>query len=241
MAIDKVDILAIAAHPDDVELSASGTILRHIDQGAKVAMVDLTEGELGSRGTSETRYAEAADASKIMGVSYRKNLNLGDGFFDFSQENKIKIIEQIRRFQPEIVLVNAIKDRHIDHGRGSKLAKEACFLSGLRKIETSWQGDSQDSWRPKAVYSYIQDYYVEPDVIVDITPYIDQKIEAIKAYKTQFWDPNSSEPQTPISGENFFDFLKGRWAEYGRLINAKYGEGFSVDRPIGTENLLNLI
>ena len=241
MAIEKVDILAIGAHPDDVELSASGTILSHIAQGAKVAIVDLTEGEMGTRGTVETRYAEAAEANKIMGISHRENLNLGDGFFDFSKENKIKIIEQIRRFQPKIVFVNAVRDRHIDHGRGSTLAKDACFLSGLRKIETTWDGETQEAWRPEAVYSYIQDYYIDPDVIVDITPFIDKKIEAIKAYKTQFWDPNSSEPKTPISGEDFFQFLKGRWAQYGRIIGVEYAEGFTVDRAPGVKNLLDLI
>ncbi|MCH2233544.1 MAG: bacillithiol biosynthesis deacetylase BshB1 [Crocinitomicaceae bacterium] len=240
MAVEKVDIMAIGAHPDDVELSAAGTILSHIDQGAKVAIVDLTEGELGTRGTVETRYQEAADANKILGVSYRENLNLGDGFFDFSKENKIKIIEQIRRFQPKIVLVNAPRDRHVDHGRGSSLAKEACFLSGLRKIETTWKGENQEAWRPQSVYAYTQDYYIEPDIVVDITPYIDQKIEAIKAYKTQFWDPTSKEPKTPISGEDFFEFLKGRLAQYGRLIGVDYAEGYTVDRAPGVKNLLDL-
>lgn len=239
--LEKVDILAIGAHPDDVELSCAGTLIKHIKQGAKVAIVDLTEGELGSRGTIETRYKEAADASKIMGVSFRENLNLGDGFFQNSKENQLKIIEQIRRFQPEIVMVNAIADRHPDHGKGSTIAKESCFLSGLRKIETRWKGEVQLHWRPKSVYAYIQDYYIQPDVIVDISEEMEVKLEAIHAYKTQFYDPDSKEPKTPISGEEFFDFLKGRWAEYGRLINAKYGEGFTVDRPIGTENLLNLI
>lgn len=236
----KVDILAIAAHPDDIELSASGTILRHIAMGKTVAIVDLTEGELGSRGTIETRYQEAAEANKIMGVNHRVNLNMGDGFFDSTKENKLKIIEQIRHFQPEIVLVNAYADRHPDHGKAAALAKEACFLSGLRKIETELDGQVQNHWRPKAVYGYIQDRYLKPDLIVDISDYVDQKMEAILAYKTQFYDPNSSEPNTPISGKDFLDFLKGRWAAFGREIGTAYGEGFTVDRTIGVNNLLDL-
>ncbi len=236
----KVDILAIGAHPDDLELAAAGTIIHQIALGKTVAIVDLTEGELGSRGTIETRYEEAADASKIMGLSARVNLNLGDGFFDFSKENKIKIIEQIRHFQPEIVLVNAYRDRHPDHGRGATLAKEACFLSGLAKIETELNGVSQKKWRPKAVYGYIQDYYIKPDFVVDITPYMEKKIEAIMAYKTQFYNPDSSEPLTPISSKEFMDFLEGRAREYGRNIGATFGEGFTVDRPIGVKDILTL-
>ena len=236
----KVDILAIAAHPDDIELSASGTIMHQIALGKKVAIVDLTEGELGSRGTVQTRYAEAADASAIMGIEDRANLNLGDGFFELSKENKIKIIEQIRYYQPEVVLVNAYSDRHPDHGRAAKLAKEACFLAGLVKIETTYQGVKQDKWRPKAVYGYIQDHYLEPDFVVDITPYMDRKMEAILAYKTQFYDPNSKEHNTPISSKEFLDFLKGRWGQYGRTIGVPYGEGFTVDRPIGVDDITTL-
>lgn len=236
----KVDILAIGAHPDDVELSASGTIIRAISQGKKVAIVDLTEGELGSRGTITTRYQEAATASAIMGIDDRANLNLGDGFFDFSKENKIRIIEQIRYYQPEIVLVNAYSDRHPDHGKGAALAKEACFLSGLVKIETEYEGVKQEKWRPRAVYGYIQDHYLKPDFVVDITPFVDQKLEAILAYKTQFYNPDSKEPNTPISSKEFLDFLKGRWGQFGRSIGVAYGEGFTVDRPIGVKDILEL-
>lgn len=239
--IMKVDILAIGAHPDDIELSAAGTIMQQISLGKKVAIVDLTEGELGSRGTIETRYAEAADASEIMGVSKRVNLNLGDGFFDFSKANKLKIIEQIRFFQPEIVLVNAYSDRHPDHGKGATLAKEACFLSGLIKIETEMDGVAQAKWRPKAVYGYIQDHYLKPDFVVDITPFIERKLEAIQAYKTQFFNPKSTEPNTPISSKEFLDFLKGRWSEFGRSIGTQYGEGFTVDRPIGIKDISDLM
>jgi bacillithiol biosynthesis deacetylase BshB1 len=237
----KVDILAIGAHPDDIELSAAGTIIRAVSEGKKVAIVDLTEGELGSRGTVETRYEEAAAASKIMGVSERVNLNLGDGFFDFSKKNKLKIIEQIRYFQPEIVLVNAVADRHPDHGRGSQLAKEACYLSGLLKIETELNGVKQLHWRPKAVYSYIQDRYIKPDFVVDFSAFYQQKIDAILAYRTQFYNPDIEGPSTPISGKDFIDFLSGRWADFGRSIGVDYAEGFTADRPIGVNDITALL
>lgn len=236
----KVDILAIGAHPDDVELSASGTLIHHIAMGKKVALLDLTEGELGSRGTVETRYQEAKDAGNIMGISNRVNLNLGDGFFDLSKENKLKIIQQIRFFRPEVVFVNAYTDRHPDHGKAATLAKEACFLSGLLKIETEYKGLKQEKWRPKAVYGYIQDRYLKPDFVVDITPYVEQKMESILAYRTQFYDPESSEPNTPISGKDFIDFLKGRWAQFGREIGVPFAEGFTTDRTIGINNVLDL-
>lgn len=236
----KVDILAIGAHPDDIELSASGTLIHQIALGKTVAIMDLTEGELGSRGTIETRYKEAAAASKIMGISDRVNLNLGDGFFELNKANKIKIIEQIRRYQPEVVLVNAHSDRHPDHGRGATLAKEACFLSGLLKIETSWEGEKQEKWRPKALYGYIQDHFLEPDFVVDISPYVDQKLAAIQAYNTQFYQPGQEGPKTPISGKDFIDFLKGRWAQFGRTIGVEYAEGFTVDRAVGVNDITAL-
>jgi len=237
----KLDILAFAAHPDDIELSAAGTLMKHIAEGKTVGIVDLTQGELGSRGTIETRYEEADTASKIMGISVRVNLKMADGFFNDSEENKRLIIEQIRRFQPKIVLANAIEDRHPDHGRAAKLVSESCFLSGLRKIETSWEGESQNAHRPKAVYHYIQDHYLKADFCVDVTDFVDRKIEAIKAYKTQFYDPNSKEPVTPISGEEFFDFIKGRMMQYGRPIGAKYAEGFTVERELGVNSFDDLI
>ncbi len=236
----KVDILAFGAHPDDVELSASGTLLRHISQGKTAALVDLTQGELGSRGTVETRYQEAAEASNILGVSERVNLKMADGFFEHSQENLIKVIEQIRHFQPEIVFANAVQDRHPDHPKGSKLVSEACFLAGLRQIQTSLNGEIQQAHRPKAVYHYIQDRYSRPDFVVDVTDFVEQKFESIKAYKTQFYDPDSKEPQTPISGEEFFEFLRGRMSEYGRQIGAQYGEGFTVERLIGVDDIFCL-
>lgn len=236
----KVDILAFAAHPDDVELAASGTIMKHIAQGKTVAIVDLTQGELGSRGTIQTRYEEAAAASELLGVQFRENLQMADGFFEINETNKLKIVEQIRRFQPTIVLANAKSDRHPDHGRGGQLVSEACFLAGLIKVETEWNGEKQTAHRPKAVYHYIQDYYIKPDFVVDISDFQDRKIEAIKAYKTQFFDPNSNEPKTPISGEDFFDFIKSRAMEFGRPIGAKYAEGFTVERFIGVEDLFDL-
>lgn len=238
---DQVDILVFAAHPDDAELSCSGTLMKHIANGLTVAIVDLTQGELGSRGTVETRYSEAKDASILMGISHRHNLKMQDGWFEINEENKRLIIEQIRRFQPKIILANALTDRHPDHGRGGKLVSEACFLSGLKMIETSWDGKSQSAYRPKAVYHYIQDYYIKPDFVVDVTDFIDRKIETIQAFKTQFFDPNSKEPQTPISGEDFLDFIKSRMREFGRPAGMKFAEGFTVERFIGVDNLIDLI
>jgi len=236
----KVDILAFAAHPDDIELSAAGTLMKHIAQGKTVAIVDLTQGEMGSRGTIQTRYEEAAAASEIMGIKFRENLQLADGFFEINEANKRKIVEQIRRFQPSIVLANAKHDRHPDHGRAGQLVSEACFLSGLIKVETEWNGEKQTKHRPKAVYQYIQDYYIDPDFVVDITDFYDRKVEAIKAYKTQFFDPNSKEPQTPISGEDFFEFINSRMLQFGRPIGVKYAEGFTVERFIGVDDLFDL-
>lgn len=237
----KLDILAFAAHPDDVELSCSGTLMKHIKAGKTVGIVDLTEGELGSRGSVELRHEEAAESSRILGLSVRENLKMRDGFFDLSEENKLKIVEQIRRFRPEIVLANAIEDRHPDHGRASKLVSEACFLAGLRKIETSWNGEPQEAYRPKVVYHYIQDRYVRPDFVIDVTDFVDRKMESIKAFKSQFYDPNSNEPQTPISGEDFIDFLKGRMSEFGRAIGVNYAEGFTVERFAGVDSLFDLV
>ena len=238
--MSQIDVLAIGAHPDDVELSAAGTLLKHRALGFTTGVIDLTQGELGSRGTKETRKEEAQAASAILGLTDRVNLKMADGFFEHSEENLRLIIEQIRRFKPQIVLLNAVSDRHPDHGKGSKLASEACFLAGLRRIETSWDGQAQEAHRPKAVYHYVQDRYVEPDFVIDVTDFVEQKFASIKAYKTQFWDPNSSEPKTPISGEEFFEFLRGRMAEYGRSIGVRYAEGFTVERILGVDSLFDL-
>ena len=237
----KLDILAFAAHPDDVELSASGTLMRYLAEGKKVGIIDLTEGELGTRGTVETRYEEAADASEIMGLSARENLRMPDGFFEDNAENKRLIIEQIRKYQPEIVLANSISDRHPDHGRAGKLVEDACFLAGLRKIETSLEGQEQLPHRPRLVAHYIQDFYLEPSFVIDVTPFVERKIEVIKAFKTQFYDPNSPEPSTPISGEEFFDFIKGRMLNMGRPAGMKYAEGFIISRVFGVKDLFEVV
>lgn len=238
---EKLDILAFAAHPDDVELSCAGTLMKYIATGKKVGIVDLTQGELGSRGTIDTRYSEAAEASKVMGIAQRINLKMADGFFENNEASKRLIIEQIRRFRPEVVLANAVKDRHPDHGRASKLVSEACFLSGLRKIETELDGKPQELYRPRAIYHYIQDYYIEPDFVVDVSEFYERKIEAIKCFKTQFYDPESKEPQTPISGKDFFRFIESRMIELGRPIGAKYAEGFTAERFIGVKDIFDLI
>lgn len=236
----KVDILAIGVHPDDVELGAAGTLLKHIAMGHTAAIVDLTQGELGTRGTIESRYEEAENASKLLGLTDRFNLKMQDGFFENNEANKLLLIEQIRRYKPTIVIANAMTDRHPDHGRAGKMIGEACFLAGLRKIETEWEGKAQEVHRPKAVYHYIQDYFTHPDIVVDVSEFKDRKLEVIKAYKTQFHDPNSTEPQTPISGSDFFGFLEGRMREFGRPAGYEFAEGFSVERYPGVDDLLSL-
>lgn len=232
----KLDILAFAAHPDDVELSCSGTLLHHIAMGKKVGIVDLTRGELGTRGSAELRDQEAANSSKIMGLHARENLRMADGFFEDNKENQLKIIEMIRKYQPDLVLANAINDRHIDHGRGAELVHKACFLSGLSKIET---GDLK-AWRPKRVLHYIQDYFMQPDVVIDITPWFEKKKECIMAFSSQFYNPESKEPETPISSASFFQFLEARSREMGRLIGVEFGEGFVSKTPLSLKDLTGI-
>ena len=240
----KLDILVLAAHPDDAELSCSGTILKHIQMGKKVGIIDLTQGELGSRGTVETRYAEAKKASEILGISVRENLQLADGFFQNDKESQLAIIRMIRKYQPEIVLANAINDRHPDHGKGARVAVDACFLSGLRMIETNINGEKQALWRPKNLYHYIQDQYIMPDFVVDISDFWETKKAAIRAYETQFFTQNAdleaSMPVTYISTPEFLEFLEARAKELGHQINVKYGEGFTKTRILGVENLFDL-
>lgn len=240
----KLDILAFAAHPDDIELSCSGTLLKHIEMGKKIGIVDLTKGELGTRGTAAIRAQEAEAASKMMGIEARDNLDLGDGSFTHSMENILKIINRIRKYQPEIVLANALSDRHPDHGRAAKLVSDACFYAGLQKIETEDNGEKQEKWRPKVIYHYIQDHNLKPDFVVDITDYIDKKMEVILAFRSQFYLPEAKEYQqelqTPISGKQFFDFLKSKAATYGRPAGMDYAEGFNVSRTIGVKNLFEL-
>ena len=236
----KLDILAFAAHPDDVELSCSGTLIKHIHAGLKVGIVDLTMVELGTRGSAEIRASESAAADAIMGISIRVNLGMADGFFELSAENKLLVVQQIRKYRPEIILANAISDRHPDHGRGAKLVSEACFLSGLQKVITLMDGIDQQPWRPRAVYHYIQDRYFKPDFIVDISEYIEKRKEAIMAYGSQFYNPDSKEPVTAISTTQFIDNLNGRAVEFGRIISVDFGEGFITERVPGIDNLFDL-
>ncbi|MDN5204908.1 bacillithiol biosynthesis deacetylase BshB1 [Fulvivirgaceae bacterium BMA10] len=238
----KLDVLVLAAHPDDAELSCSGTILSHIDQGKKVGIVDLTRGEMGTRGTPEIRMQEAEASSKILGLSARENLGLEDVHFTVDKEHKLEVVKMIRKYQPEIILANAISDRHPDHAKGAKLASEANFMAGLKMIETtSDDGIEQDAWKAKVIYHYVQNNYIVPDLVVDISPYWEKKLASIKAFKSQFYDPNSTEPESFISSAEFLEFIEARAKEYGHSIGVKYGEGFTVERNIGVSNLFDLI
>lgn len=237
----KLDILAIGAHPDDVELGCGATIAKEIANGKKIGIIDLTRGELGTRGTAETRDEESFHAAKILGIGMRTNMKFADGFFKNDKTHQLELIKMIRKYQPEIVLCNAVDDRHIDHGKGSKLVSDACFLSGLLKIETkSDAGNKQEPWRPKQVYHYVQWKKTEPDFVVDISGFMDKKMEAVLAYKTQFYDKNSEAPETPISSKNFTDSIKYRARDLGRLVGVEYAEGFTVERYIATESLFDL-
>lgn len=236
----KLDILAFGAHPDDVELGCSGTIAKEISFGKKVGIIDLTRGELGTRGSVEIRNSESAKASEILGVAIRENLDMRDGFFVNDEAHQIRIIEMIRKYQPEIVLCNAIHDRHIDHGKGSKLVSDACFLSGLRKIETTVDGKNQEAWRPKVVYHYIQWQDIEPDFVVDITGFEDIKAKAILAYSSQFYSENSKEPVTPIATKNFLESIHYRSRDFGRLVGVEQAEGFTVERYVAVNSLSDL-
>jgi bacillithiol biosynthesis deacetylase BshB1 len=238
----KLDILALGAHPDDVEMSCAGTLAAATAVGKKIGIVDFTRGELGTRGTPVTRAAEAAVASLILGVSARENLGLPDGFFRNDREHQLPLIAAIRRYRPEVVLCNAIHDRHPDHGRAAQLASDACFLAGLRMIETLGDdGQPQAPWRPKNVYHYIQDRQIPPAFVVDITPHWPRKWEAIQAYRTQFFDPESTEPQTYLSSQEFAKFLEARAREFGHLIGVEFGEGYTVQRPVGISEISKLI
>ena len=237
----KLDLLAFGVHPDDVELSCSGVLLVEKNNGKKTGIVDLTEGELGTRGTAETRYLEAADAARILGVDIRENLQLADGFFKNDEAHQRKVILVIRKYKPEIVICNAPEDRHPDHGRSSSLVSDASFLSGLVKIETTDNGIGQEPWRPKYVLHYIQDRYLKPDFVVDISAVFEKKIEAIKAYKTQFYNPGIDGPETYISTPDFLDSVIYRYKMFGKMIGVKYAEGFISDKTIGIRNFDSLI
>lgn len=238
----KLDILVLPVHPDDAELGCAGVILKHIALGHKVGIIDLTRGELGTRGTAEIRDKEAAAAAAILGIAIRDNLELPDGFFTNTKEYQLKVIAAIRQYQPEIIITNAYHDRHPDHGRANELVETACFLGGLRRIETTIDGKNQQEWRPKQVLHFIQDRYITPDILVDVTDYWDKKIASIYAYGSQFHNPgwNEDEPQTYISSPEFLQIIEGRAREFGKSINAKYAEGFTSRKILGVDNLFDL-
>lgn len=236
----KLDILVFAAHPDDAELGCSGTIAAHVAKGHKVGIVDFTKGEMGTRGTPELRVKEAEEAGRILGLSARENMGFQDVYYKDDEAHQLELIKMIRKYRPEIVLANAIRDRHPDHGKGGSLATNACFMSGLRKIETELDGVAQEAWRPKFVYHYIQNNYIEPDFVMDITPFWDTKVKSILAFQSQFHDPNSKEPESFISTPDFLPFIEARSREMGHKIMKTYGEGFTVEKMIGTDDLFDL-
>ena len=237
----KLDILAFGAHPDDVELGCGGTIAKEIANGKKVGIIDLTRGELGTRGTPELRIKESENASKKIGVEIRENLGFKDGFFKNDESHQLEIIKIIRKFKPSIVLCNAKDDRHIDHPKGADLVASSCFLSGLKKVKTDLEGKKQDSWRPNNVYHYIQWKNSSPDFLVDISGFEDVKMNAVKCYSSQFYDPSSKEPETLISKKNFLDTIYNRSLDFGRLIGVDHAEGFTTNKTIGTNSINDLI
>lgn len=237
----KLDILAIGAHPDDVELGCGATIAKEIHKGKIVGILDLTQGELGTRGSAEIRKQEATAAAKVLGVAVRENLKFRDAFFVNDEKHKLEIIKMLRKYQPEVVLCNAVTDRHIDHGKGSSLTSDACFLSGLRKIKTELDGVEQEAWRPRRVYHYIQWQPIEPDFVVNVSGFVDIKMQAVKAYSSQFYDPNSKEPVSPISSRNFLDSVEYRARDLGRLIGVDAAEGYTVERYTAVDSLDDLI
>lgn len=237
----KLDILAFGVHPDDVELSCAGTLMMEMNHGKKAGIIDLTRGELGTRGTAETRKLEAEAAAKILGIHVRENMGMRDGFFVNDEAHQLLVIEKIRYYQPEIVLCNALSDRHPDHGRSAKLVSDSCFLSGLRKILTTHKGVQQEAWKPKYVFHYIQDRYAEPDIIYDISPVFEQKMESVKAYSTQFNSSGDAEPQTYISTPAYFETIISRHKMLGKRIGVEYGEGFISEKRIGVRSFNGLI
>lgn len=236
----KLDILTITAHPDDVELCCAGTLLKHLDMGYSVGIIDLTAGELGTRGNGPLRLKEARAAADLMGIEVRENLGMPDSFFQNDKENQHAIARVVRKYQPDIVIANAVHDRHPDHGRASKLISDACFIAGLPKVKTELDGRPQNAWRPKALYHIIQDYRLKPDICVDVTPYMEKRMDAIRCFKSQFYDPNSDEPDSPISGKDFLDVILANARIYGRMIGVEFGEAFTVDRAVGVPDLMKL-
>ncbi len=237
----KLDILAFGAHPDDVELGCAGTLAKEVSLGKSVGIIDLTQGELGTRGSAEIRFQEATNAAQILGVTVRENLKMRDGFFVNDEAHQLQVIKMIRKYRPEIVLCNAVDDRHIDHAKGSKLISDSCFLAGLQKVETMLEGNIQAAWRPKLVYHYIQWKSIKPDFVVDITGFMDRKMKAIMAYDSQFYNPNTNEPVTPIATKNFLESIKYRSQDLGRLIGTDFAEGFTVERYLAVSSLSDLI
>lgn len=237
----KTDILAFGAHPDDVELGCGGTVAKLISEGKTCVIVDLTRGELGTRGTDETRHEEATESAKILGVFARENLGMKDGFLINSEEYQLSIVKMIRKYRPEIVLANAIDDRHPDHAKAAKLVSDACFLSGLRKIETNIDGEGQDVWRPKQIFHYIQWKDIKPEFVIDISEHLDKKLEACMAFKTQFYDPKSTEPETPITSKDFYESLTYRAQDLGRLSGVTYAEGFTSEKLMALKNFDGIV
>lgn len=236
----KLDILAFGAHPDDVEISASGTLARQVEMGYQCGIVDLTQGEMGTRGTAEIRLQEAQNAAAVLGVAVRHNLGMADGHFINDYHHQLEVVQMIRAYRPETIIMNAPHDRHPDHGRGAELVKTAAFLAGLRRIETTRQGEKQEAHRPQMMVQYIQFQDIKPDFIVDISGYIEKKINAIKAYRSQFYDPQSNEPETVISSQGFLDSIRYRSKNMGRLIGTDYGEGFIAAQDMGVNDLMHL-
>jgi bacillithiol biosynthesis deacetylase BshB1 len=234
----KLNILAITAHPDDVELCCAGTLMKHFDMGYTVGLFDLTAGELGTRGNAPLRLKEARAAADVRGIEVRENLGLADGFFENNKENQLAIARMVRKYRPDIVIANAVQDRHPDHGRAAKLTSDACFIAGLVKVKIELDGKAQEPWRPRAIYHIIQDYQYQPDVCVDVTAYMEKRMEAIRCFSSQFYDPNSDEPNSPISGKEFLDLIIANARGFGRPIGAEFGEGFTVQRPVGVRDLM---
>jgi bacillithiol biosynthesis deacetylase BshB1 len=241
MNTGQVDILCITAHPDDVEISCGGTVLRHIDQGRSVGLVEITAGELGTRGSSELRRREAEAARQVLGAAFRYDLGLPDGFFATEREDLLKVVQVLRRHRPKLVISNAIRDRHPDHGRGAELVARACFLSGLRRVETYEGREEQEPWRPNTLLHAIQDNWIDPDLVVDVTPYWERRMAALMCFRSQFFDPTSTEPESPIATSDFLPFLEGRMRSFGRIIHTTYGEGFTVARAPGVKDLMDLV
>ncbi|MCU7618300.1 bacillithiol biosynthesis deacetylase BshB1 [Chryseobacterium sp. PBS4-4] len=237
----KTDILAFGAHPDDVELGCGGTIAKLISEGKTCVIIDLTKGELGTRGSDEIRHEEATESAKILGVATRENLGLKDGFLVNSEEYQLEIVKMIRKYRPEIVLANAIDDRHPDHAKAAKLVSDACFLAGLRKIETIVGGDNQEVWRPKQIFHYIQWKDIKPEFVIDISEHLEKKLEACMAFKTQFYDPKSTEPETPITSKDFYESLTYRAQDLGRLSGVTYAEGFTTEKLIAMKNFDGIV